>query len=140
MVAQNIKPVTMPEVGQNGSCVGLIRGERMLVVRTHRYLHCWQPVGGEVEQGETFVDAACREVFEETGWVIHPHELTSMLELPMDSHEGTIMFFTANAPDTDLIIDDSELAEVRWVTREDIGSLPGFAAAQQFHALWSQTS
>lgn len=124
-------------MGQNGGCAGLIRGDRMLVVPTHRYLHCWQPVGGRGEQGETFVDAACREVFEETGLVVPPHALTSVLELPMDAHEGTIMFFTANAPDTDLIIDD-ELAEVRWVTREDIGSLPAFAAAKQFCALWSQ--
>jgi 8-oxo-dGTP pyrophosphatase MutT (NUDIX family) len=38
----------------------------VLLVR-HRRLGTWLPVGGEVEPGETPLEAACRELTEETG-------------------------------------------------------------------------
>ena len=42
------------------------RGERVLVIE-HRRLRTWLPVGGEIEPGETPLEAAKRELAEETG-------------------------------------------------------------------------
>lgn len=41
-------------------------GGRLLLVR-HRRLGLWLPVGGEIEPGETPLEAAARELYEETG-------------------------------------------------------------------------
>jgi dATP pyrophosphohydrolase len=42
------------------------RGERVLVIE-HRRLRTWLPIGGELEAGETPLEAAARELREETG-------------------------------------------------------------------------
>ena len=42
------------------------RGDRVLVIE-HRRLKTWLPIGGELEQGETPLEAAVRELREETG-------------------------------------------------------------------------
>ena len=42
------------------------RGDRVLVIE-HRRLKTWLPIGGELEHGETPLEAAVRELREETG-------------------------------------------------------------------------
>jgi 8-oxo-dGTP pyrophosphatase MutT (NUDIX family) len=42
------------------------RGDRVLVIE-HRRLRTWLPIGGELEPGETPLEAAHRELREETG-------------------------------------------------------------------------
>ena len=42
------------------------RGDRVLVIE-HRRLATWLPIGGELEAGETPLEAAIRELREETG-------------------------------------------------------------------------
>jgi 8-oxo-dGTP pyrophosphatase MutT (NUDIX family) len=41
-------------------------GARVLVIE-HRRLNTWLPIGGEIEPGETPLEAALRELVEETG-------------------------------------------------------------------------
>lgn len=46
------------------------KGEALLV-KTHWRSDTWESPGGQVEEGEALDKAVCREVFEETGIVIH---------------------------------------------------------------------
>jgi len=119
----------------DGVCVGILREGRMLVVRTKRYSEYWQPVGGRREVGEDLTEAAVREVFEETGWRIEKKALEKVLVEPMDAHGGTLTFYTAQAPFGEPVIDETEIAEWRWVERGNLVDLPAFAAAQKFFAL-----
>lgn len=48
---------------------------RLLMVR-HKARSTWEFPGGHVESGETVLEAACREMYEETGVV--EHELTKL--------------------------------------------------------------
>jgi hypothetical protein len=53
-------------------CLVTIDGE-LVVCSNPDGIHAWP--GGRREPGETFADTACREVHEETGWILEPDSL-----------------------------------------------------------------
>jgi len=63
--------------------VVVLRGDEVLLVRpgemSHHELGVWGVLGGHVDSGETTVEAAVRETYEETGLVVLPGDL---IELP----------------------------------------------------------
>jgi 8-oxo-dGTP pyrophosphatase MutT (NUDIX family) len=87
----------------------------------------WTFIAGEVEPGEAPVDAAVREVKEETGLLVH----TAEREIGRRVHPqtGRTMIYLACYPDrgTDVFVgDEDELAEVRWVSYDEAHQLlPG---------------
>jgi 8-oxo-dGTP pyrophosphatase MutT (NUDIX family) len=105
------------------------RGERVLVIE-HRRLKTWLPIGGELEAGETPVEAAIRELREETGMAGTFHTLAGALDgvppglLGYEEHvagsKGLHMnfVFVADVPTTEVRACD-EFTEHRWVTLED---------------------
>lgn len=87
----------------------------------------WTFIAGEIEPGEAPVDAAVREVKEETGLEVraghqpigrrvHPKTLRTMIYLACTPVGGTEVF----------VGDEEELAEVRWLTLAEVNALmPG---------------
>lgn len=87
----------------------------------------WTFIAGEIEPGESQVDAAVREVKEETGLLVraggseigrrvHPKTKRTMIYLACSPVEGTKVF----------VGDEEELAEVRWLSLEEVDALmPG---------------
>jgi 8-oxo-dGTP pyrophosphatase MutT (NUDIX family) len=63
----------MPDLhGRRAFSVAIFcRNEGALLLIRHRRLGSWLPVGGEIEPGETPLEAARRELLEETGLVGH---------------------------------------------------------------------
>jgi len=49
-----------------------------LVLVKSRYKHCWELPGGRIEYGEKPVEAATREVFEETALIIWPENFSEI--------------------------------------------------------------
>ena len=87
----------------------------------------WTFIAGEIEPGESQLDAAVREVKEETGLLVraghheigrrvHPKTKRTMIYLACSPTHGTDVF----------VGDEEELAEVRWLSLAEVDELmPG---------------
>ena len=78
-------------------------------------------LAGFVEPGETLEQAVAREVFEEVGITVGSVDYVADQPWPFPS--SLMIGFTARAEQTELILDGAELAEARWVAREEIADL-----------------
>lgn len=78
-------------------------------------------LAGFVEPGETLEQAVAREVREEVGIDVEDVEYVANQPWPFPS--SLMVGFTARARGTDLVLDDAELVEARWVSRDEVPAL-----------------
>ncbi|MBS1119763.1 MAG: hydrolase [Deltaproteobacteria bacterium] len=119
------------------------RGERVLVIE-HRRLQTWLPIGGEVEPGETPIEAAVRELREETSLVGAFHSLRGALDgvppglLGYEEHlagsKGLHMnfVFVAEVPPDAEVKPNDEFGAWRWVMRSELERLESPLNVRQF--------
>src|SRR5688572_30579638 len=104
----------------------------------HRRLGTWLPPGGELEEGETPLEAAKRELSEETGLEGHFHLAAGVEGTPLgmigyEEHvagtKGLHMNFVFVADvDTDEVRPNDEFEKWKWVDHfDDIGGPPNVA-------------
>ncbi|WP_227870025.1 NUDIX hydrolase [Streptomyces otsuchiensis] len=81
----------------------------------------WQFPAGEVEPGESDEEAAVREAGEETGLLVRP---VATLGRRVHPKTGRLMSYVACAvvSGTAYLADDEELAELAWVTHEELAA------------------
>ena len=75
-------------------------------------------LAGFVEPGESLEAAVAREVHEEVG--VRVTDVRFLGNQPWPFPSSLMLGFTARALDTDLVLQDGEIAEARWVTREEL--------------------
>lgn len=95
----------------------------VLIERRHDGQPLWTFPAGEAEPGESPADTAIRETKEETGLLVRIGHTIGERQHPTT---GRHMIYLAARPyqGTDIHVgDESELAEVRWVTAAEAGSL-----------------
>jgi NAD+ diphosphatase len=74
-------------------------------------------LAGFLEPGESLAAAVSREVFEEVGLQVHDVEYLG--DQPWPFPNSLMVGFTARADGSDLRLQESEIAEARWFTREE---------------------
>jgi 8-oxo-dGTP pyrophosphatase MutT (NUDIX family) len=118
------------------------RGERVLVIE-HRRLRTWLPIGGELEAGETPLEAARRELREETGLEGGFRQLVGALDgmpaglIGYEEHEAGskglhMNFVFVCEVDRDVVAPNDELVAWRWVDREELSRLASPLNVRQF--------
>ncbi len=95
-----------------------IDGERCLLGRQSRFPPgMWSCLAGFVEPGESFEEAARREMFEEAG--IKTGRVSYFTSQPWPFPMSVMIGFHAQAETTDLHLDMNELEGGRWMPREE---------------------
>ena len=104
-------------------------------------------LAGFLEPGETLEECAVRETYEEAG--VRVDNVRYIFSQPWPFPSSLMVGFLAEAEDQELTLDPTEIAEARWVSKEEIRSLisgerrddlwipPKFAIARQLLEVWA---
>lgn len=101
----------------------LAEDDELLMVRAlnFRRKQMYGLVAGFLEGGETLEECACREVKEEVG--IDIKNVIYFANQPWPYRSGVMVGFTAEYAGGEISIDETELAEARWVKKSEISEI-----------------
>ena len=100
------------------------RGDEILLARARRFPGAMYSVlAGFVEPGETLEECVAREVAEEVG--IQVTDIPYFASQPWPFPHSLMIGFTATWVSGDLRLEEAELADARWFTRDNLPELPG---------------
>ena len=87
--------ITGGEIVRLGVAVALIDQSRRLLLELRSDVHMWGITGGRLDPGETPAECGCREIKEETGICLHPHDLY-FFDVYADPLDGRVLQYPEN--------------------------------------------
>lgn len=100
------------------------KGDNCLLGRTRNFIpRMYSTLAGFVEPGETLEEAVAREVLEETAVVINPQKVSYWASQPWPFPASLMLGFHAEAETEEIILDEEEMEDARWVHRSQLDSL-----------------
>lgn len=101
----------------------LVEGRYLMIRRAAHLLAggAWCFVGGAIDPGESQPDAVVREFHEEVGGLVRP--IRKVWEYTRPDGRLRLHWWLAELLDGVLVANPSEVAEIRWVRRDEIPSL-----------------
>ncbi len=113
---QNLFPRVDPAI-----IVLVARDDRCLLGRQPSWPEArYSTIAGFVEPGESVEDAVRREVFEETN--VHVGRVHYHSSQPWPFPSSLMLGFMADATSDDIVLNDGELEDARWFTRDELRS------------------
>ena len=104
--------------------VRVTRGDEILLARSQRFPgSMYSVLAGFVEPGESLEECVARELEEEVG--IEVGDIAYFSSQPWPFPHSLMIGFTATWLSGDLRIEEEELIDARWFTRDDLPHLPG---------------
>jgi len=92
---------------------------RILMGRRTEWTPGWySTLAGFVEAGESSEACVIREVFEESGVHVDPSSLRYLGSQPWPFPASLMLAYRATATSTDIVIEEAEMADVRWFSRD----------------------
>lgn len=98
--------------GPDGSELALIRRSR------HGFTE-WTLPKGKLDPGESYLEAAVREVEEETGWRARPIRFAGILQYQVQGESKLVCFWEMELLGPGTAHPNGEVDEVRWVRPEE---------------------
>ena len=95
------------------------RGDRIVVVRRNRYGPELSLPKGKLNRGETFEQAAVREVQEETGCTIRLEDLIQAVDYRVRRGPKVVLFFEAELVNEGVFEPSEEVEAIEWLAVED---------------------
>jgi len=120
--------------------------DRVLLVRQHHEERdIWMVPGGGIEEGESAVEAAAREVLEETGLEIEVGRLVWHVEEVSGRGQRFVNFFLGQlkggslelGKDPEFDAEHQVLREVKFMSREEMAALPVLYPEYLREELWT---
>ena len=96
------------------------RGPELLLIRRFRHgVDEWSLPKGKLDPGESFAQAALREVKEETGVRARLGRFAGVMQYRVNGGNKVVCFWEMTQEGMGQPLDTDEVAEIRWVTRDE---------------------
>ncbi|MGA9226796.1 MAG: NUDIX domain-containing protein [Mesobacillus sp.] len=105
--------------------VSILKENKVLMIKEKKpsAYNKWNFPSGRIEYMETILDAACREVKEETGYQVRLTGTTGVYNFISSTNNQVILFhFTGEIIGGALELQEDEIIDARWVTLDEISN------------------
>ena len=129
-------PAPLEVVQAAGGLVVRRRAGELQIAVVHRPVHQdWSYPKGKLEEGETFEDAAQREVLEETGLICHLLRFVGHTDYIDRKGRPKVVAYWVMAAEAGTFSPNEEVDELRWVDVEGAGLLLSYERDRELLAV-----